>query len=147
DAAYHLDYFAERNFAIGFNGKYEGGFITENTRQPWDFQGDFKGYFLPDDTGTDKLGKKRKNIGPDAPLRDPARGHFQYEHQHFFPGDWQLQFRLGLVTDPTFLEYWQPGEFDNNLPHNFEAYVKRQRDTEAFTLLVEFQPNNSVTTA
>ena len=52
DAYFKLDYFSERNFAGGFNLKYEGGFITETTRQPWDFQGDFKSYFLPDDKGT-----------------------------------------------------------------------------------------------
>jgi len=86
-------------------------------------------------------------LGPDAPLRDDFRGHFLFEHQQFFPDDWQLQFRFGMTTDPTFLEYWQPNTFDNGLPHDFELYLKRQRDTEALTLLVQFQPNETVTTA
>jgi lipopolysaccharide export system protein LptA len=148
DAYYKLDYFTERNFGLGFNAKYEGGFVTENTRQPWDFQGDFKSYFLPDDTGTDKLGKNRRNIDPDnSSFRETARGAFQFQHQHFFPDDWQFQFRFGLVNDPTFLEYWDEGNFNDSLPHDFEAYVKKQHDTEAFTLLVQFQPNDFVTTA
>ena len=147
DSSVNADYFTDRGPAFGLNVKYQGGFITENTRQPWDFQGDFKGYMLPDDTGTDKLGKDRRNIGPDEPTRNPLRGAFQFEHQHFFPDDWQLQFRFGLVSDPTFLEYWQEGVFDSDLPHNFETYLKKQHDTEAFTLLVEFQPNDFVTTA
>jgi lipopolysaccharide export system protein LptA len=165
DAYFKLDYFKERNFGIGFNAKYQGGFISEESRQPWDFQGDFKSYWLPNDTGVDKLGKNRLRVSPDArnpapdgsppgtegdktfPLRDTNRGAFQYEHQHFFPDDWQLQFRFGLVTDPTFLPYWQNGDFNDTLPHDFEAYVKKQKDTEAFTLLVQFQPNDFPTTA
>ena len=51
------------------------------------------------------------------------------------------------MTDPTFLEYWEEGSFNDDLPHDFEAYVKKQKDTEAFTLLYEFQPNESPTTA
>jgi lipopolysaccharide assembly outer membrane protein LptD (OstA) len=147
DAYAKVDYFTDRGPAFGLNVKYQGGFITEDTRQPWDFQGDFKSYMLPDDTGTDKLGKDRKSIPPEAPLRDPLRGEFQYEHQQFLPDDWQFQFRFGLVSDPTFLEYWEEGSYDSDLPHNFEAYLKKQTDTEAFTLLVEFQPNNFVTTS
>ena len=147
DSYAKVDYFSERGPAFGLNVKYEGGFITEDSRQPWDFQGDFKSYMLPDDTGTDKLGKDRKNIPPEAPLRDPLRGEFQYEHQHFFPDDWQFQFRFGLVSDPTFIEYWEQGDFDSNLPHDFEAYLKKQKDTEALTLLVQFQPNDFVTTS
>ncbi len=147
DSYYKADYFSERGPAFGFNAKYENGFITENTRQGWDFQGDFKSYFLPDDMGVDKLGKDRKSIDPGGPDDDPFRGDFQWEHQQFLPDDWQAQFRLGIVSDPTFLEYWDEGAFDSGLPHNAEAYLKHQKDNEAFTLLIEFQPNNVVTTA
>ena len=157
DAYFKLDYFKERNFGLGFNAKYQGGFISEESRQPWDFQGDFKSYWLPDDEGVDKLGKNRLRVSPDSirpphcdrlfPLRDTNRGAFQFEHQHFFPDDWQLQFRFGLVSDPTFLPYWQNGDFNDSLPHDFEAYVKKQHETEAFTLLLQFQPNDFPTTA
>jgi len=49
----------------------------------------------------------------------PRAGRFSFEHQHFFPADWQFQFRFGLVSDPTFLEYWQEGQFNDGLPHDF----------------------------
>src|SRR6185312_4247236 len=55
--------------------------------------------------------------------------------------------RLGYDSDPTFLEEWQPRQFYENGPVDVSAYLKRQQDTEAFTLLVEAQPNRLITTS
>ena len=41
DISYHLDYYSERGFGGGFDGKYSGGFITDSA-EPWDYEGDFK---------------------------------------------------------------------------------------------------------
>src|SRR5205085_9346 len=96
----------------------------------------------------DKLGRDRRSQNAEnSPYFDKTRGAFQYEHQHFFSDDWQFQFRFGLTGDPTFLEYWDENAFNDGLPHDFSAYLKRQKDTEAITLLVQFQPNDFVTTA
>jgi hypothetical protein len=137
DVGYRLDFFEKRGFAAGLQADYQGGFITETTKQAWDFQGKFTGYFLPNDTGVDKLGRDRRNVEPP----DSLRGRVLWEHQHFFPQDWQLQLRAGYSSDPTFLEEYFEREFDTGQPHDFSAYAKRQRDTEAMTLLVSVPTN------
>jgi hypothetical protein len=142
DIAYRLEYFQKRGFAAGLQADYQGGFITETTKEPWDFKGQFKGYFLPDDMGEDKLGRDRRTVEPPETLR----GMVIWEHQHFFPQDWQIQLRGGYSSDPTFLEEWFEREFDTGIPNDFTAYAKRQRDTEAMTLLVQL-PTNTFPTA
>lgn len=142
DISYRLDYFDTRGPAWGVNTEYGGGFVTETTKQPWNFKGKFTSYFVQDH-GEDRFGSGRRLVTPE----DEFRYRALWEHQHFFPEDWQLQFRAGLVSDPTFLEQWFPDEFRDGLPHDVSAYLKRQRQTEAFTLLANFQPNDFVTTA
>ncbi len=142
DISYHLDYFGDRGPAGGVDAKYGGGIVTETTKQPWNFEGDFTSYFAQDH-GEDRLGRERRLVTPD----DETRYHVLWQHQHFFPEDWQVQLRAGVASDPTFLEEWFQSEFDEGLPHDVSAYVKRQRQTEALTLLVQFQPNDFVTTA
>ena len=139
DVSYIADYFSDRGPAFGLNARYGGGFVTETTKDPWNFEGDFKSFFVLD-SGKDDLNR---------PLVDPPeyyRGRVLWEHQHFFPNDWQMQLRAGWVSDATFLEQWFQDEFDNGRPHNEEAYFKRQRDSEAFSLLLSFQPMGFVTT-
>jgi hypothetical protein len=144
DANYRVDYFSKRGPALGLNAAYGGGFLTEPEHDPWNFEGDLKSYFV-DDKGTDyNLG--RLPVKPDGTGYVP-RGRVLYEHQHFFPDDWQAQVRLGYVSDATFLQEWFPMEFYQGLPTNESAYIKQQRDTQAFTLLAEAQPNKMVTTS
>ena len=150
DASFKLDYFTERGPALGLDAKYKGGYVTEDTKEPWNFEGDFSAYIVPNDTGQDRLSRDRLRIGEDGsgPNAHPGfRGRVQWQHQHFFPNDWQLQLRAGYVTDPTFLEEWFENQFDNGLPTNLSAYLKRQKQTEAITFLLEYQPNDYVTTA
>src|SRR5262249_46555406 len=126
DIAYRLDYFSKRGPAGGAEVDYQGGYITETTKEPWDFKGDLKGYMI-NDHGEDRLGEKRHVVTPP----DNFRGHVLWEHQHFFPEDWQVQLRAGYSSDPTFLEEFFEHEFDTGLPHDVSAYIKKQRDTEA----------------
>lgn len=142
DASYRLDYFGDRGPGAGFDFDYTGGFITDVSKQPWNFEGSFNSYIVLDH-GEDRLGKDRARIEPE----DEFRYRLMYEHQHFFPGDWQIQIRAGAVSDPTFMEEWFEQVFDNGLPTNVSGYVKRQRQTEAITALVEFQPSDIVTNA
>ncbi len=65
DAALHLDYFNDRGPAFGLDGKYAGGFVTEQTRQAWAFDGQLETYFVQDH-GVDELGRKRIDVEPDA---------------------------------------------------------------------------------
>ncbi len=144
DLAYRLDYFTERGPGFGLNGAYGGGLLTDYSRQPWDFKGDFKSYLVLD-KGEDKFNDFR------APTRlnegETLRGRVAWEHQHFFPDDWQLQLRAGYVSDATFREEWFRREWEQDLPLETSAYVKHQQQTEAFTLLVSTELSHVVTTA
>jgi lipopolysaccharide export system protein LptA len=140
DAQYHLDYLSGRGFGTGLDGSYEGGFIDETTKLPWDFQGKFTSYFVADH-GVDRLGADRGVVDPDRNYR----GDFLWEHQHFFPDDWQAQIRLGYATDPTFLEEWYQNQFDTAQPYDASVYLKHQHDTEAFTFLTEVPTRRFIT--
>lgn len=142
DVGLYLDYLGKRGPATGINARYQGGFIHPTSKQPWTFQGSFDSYLVWDD-GTDKFGGERGGVAFDGELR----GRVSWEHQHFFPGDWQLQARANWVSDATFLEEWFPREFRNGDPADVSGYLKRQRQSEALTLLVQFQPNELPTTA
>jgi hypothetical protein len=142
DLQYHLDYLSSRGFGTGLDGTYEGGFIDETTKQPWDFQGKFTSYFVYDH-GVDRLGDDRANVTPDRDLR----GKLLWEHQHFFPDNWQAQVRFGYVSDPTFLEEWSQNEFDTSQPYDASVYLKHQQDTEAFTFLTEVPTRRFITNA
>lgn len=142
DAAYRLDYFGNRGIAGGLDSIYSGGFISETTRDPFNFLGDVHAYFI-DDRGIDNLGGARPLEKPP----DDFRGRAYLEHQTFFPDDWQAQFRFGYVSDANFLTQWFPDEFNDNLPLDESVYLKHQKDTEVFTLLAQGQPNGVITSA
>lgn len=148
DASYRLDYYADRGPGIGFDARYKGGFITETTKEGWNFNGDLTSYLVYDQ-GQDRLGRERLRLptNDDAEYDGDFRGRILWEHQHFLPDDWQIQLRAGYTSDATFLEEWFEKDFDNGLPTNLSAYAKRQRNTEALTFLLEYQPNEVVTTA
>jgi hypothetical protein len=142
DFSYHLDDFAKRGFGTGLDGSYQGGFIEDTARQPWSYEGDFESYII-NDRGIDQLGGARENVDPPQDLR----GKFLWEHQQFFPDDWQVQIRTGYVSDPTFLEEYYQDEFDDGLPFDASFYAKRQQDTEAITLLGETDTTPFITNA
>ena len=140
DATFQLDWFSDRGPATGLDAEYTGGFITETTRQPWTYRGDFRSYLVHDE-GQDELGRKRLEVEPP----DDLRGRFFWRHTHFLLDDWQAQMTAGYVSDATFLEEWFENEFKNGQPQQTSLYVKRQRESEAMTLLVTAQPNDLVT--
>ena len=142
DANYRLDYMSERGPGFGLNAAYGGGTLTDTTKQPWDFAGQFRSYFVYDH-GTDNLGRLPARVDAGSDLRGMAL----WEHQHFFPDDWTMQLRAGFVSDATFLEQYFRRDFETGPPHDLMGYLKHQDQTEAFTLLVEEQPNGVVTTS
>jgi hypothetical protein len=148
DATYRLDYYSDRGPAGGLDFEYGGrGLVSETLREPFNFEGDFTAYGVYD-SGFDDFGRGR--VGEDledVEGRSRGRGHVLFEHQHFFPDDYQLQLRGGYVSDATFLEQWFDKEFDEGPPHDLALYVKRQRDTEAYTFLANAQPGDVVTTS
>jgi len=142
DVSYRLDYFSERGPAGGINAAYGAGALTDTTKQATDFTGDLKSYFVYDH-GYDDVGR--------IPIRlnhpDELRGQALWEHQHFFPDDWQAQVRAGWVSDATFMEQWFRHDFQDGPPRDLMAYIKHQEDTEAFTFGATYQPYHLVTTS
>ena len=141
-ASYKLDYFSERGPALGFDAKYQGGFIEERELEPWSFTGDLTSYVVWDH-GMDDLGRRRSHVEPDADMR----GRFHWQHQHFFPGDWQLQLSADYISDATFMEQWFSRAFREGRPLDTSLYLKRQRDSEAITFLASAQTNDFATVA
>ena len=142
DLSYKLDFFSDRGPAGGIDAEYAGGFISNTTKQAWNFQGELESYFVKDH-GIDVLGRQRGRIDPE----DDFRGRVRWEHQSFFPDNWQLQLRSGWVSDATFMEEWFEDEFDEELPLESSLYLKRQEKTEAITFLTTLQPNDLITSA
>ena len=142
DVNYRLDYFSQRGPAFGANAQYGGGFLTDTTKQPWDFEGDFQSYFVYD-KGHDDLGRLPVRVNHPEDLR----GQALFEHQHFFPDNWQVQLRAGYVSDATFMEQWFRRDFQDGPPRDLMGYIKHQQDTEAFTFGATYQPNHLVTTS
>lgn len=139
DASYRVDYFSERGPALGLDFSYEGGGIN-TAGDPTTYFGDITAYGTYDE-GEDDLGRRRGRIEHDGDFRGMAL----FEHQHFFPSDWQLQLRLGGVSDETFLEEWFERQWREGLPTDFSAYAKRQQENEALTLLVQTPTTDFVT--
>ena len=143
DAQYHLDYYGDRGPAVGFDTKYKLGQLAETTKDGFNGQGDFSAYAVLSDGGTDDLGRNRADVNQD----DTFRGRLNWEHQQILPDDWQSQTRVGLVTDPTFLEEWYTNQFRNGESTDLSEYVKHQTGNEAVTFLAQYQPNGVVTNA
>lgn len=142
DVNYRVDYFARRGPAAGLNATYGGGFLTDTSHKPLDFQGEFRSYFVYD-RGTDDLVRAYERIKDDPTLR----GQILWQDQHYFPDGWQAQARIGYVTDATFLEQWFREDFQDGPPRDVMGYLKRQQDTEAFYFGGVWQPNKLVTTS
>ncbi|HSZ56838.1 MAG TPA: LPS assembly protein LptD [Tepidisphaeraceae bacterium] len=142
DAAYRADYFQKRGPGTGLDAAWGGGFLTDPEHEPWAFQGSLRSYFIYDE-GTD-IDYGRLPVKPGGPGYTP-RGRIDFQHQLLLPDDWTAQVQLGYVSDPTFLEEWFPRQFTGEGPTNETAYIKRQRDTEQFSAMVEAQPNRLVT--
>jgi lipopolysaccharide export system protein LptA len=146
DVTYDVNYYGDRGPALGLDAKYGGGAVSDLDRQ-FNFEGEFTAYGVLD-SGFDDFGRGR--VGEYNRLFEDEthrRGRLLYQHQHFFSDDYQLQVRAGYVTDATFLEQWFDHDFDEGPPHDVNLYLKRQIDTEAYTVLTQFQPSNLVTTS
>ena len=139
DAGYALDYFSERGPAAGLDFDYARDAVAGDGTATG-FAGTFTAYGVYDE-GTDDLARRRADIDWDGDLR----GRVLFEHEQTFGGDWRGQFRLGYVSDATFLEEWFEREFRDGLPHKAEAYLARSRGTEQFGILIETPTNDIVT--
>ncbi|HTW94026.1 MAG TPA: LPS assembly protein LptD [Tepidisphaeraceae bacterium] len=141
DISLETAFYAQRGPGFGIDGKYQGTNIDTDTREITDYNGDFNS-FLITDHGTDVFYDDRSNVDPP----DQIRGKVQLEHNEFFDDNWQAQFRIGYVSDPTYLEEYYPQQFFEDDAYDAEFYFKRQQDTEAITFGGSFDTNRFVTT-
>lgn len=145
DATYRVDYYTDRGPAGGVAAEYKGGVVTDNKREPIDFEGNIDSYFVYEH-GEDTLASGRTPVP--QPYQE-MRGVAGIQHQHFFPQGWQLQAQTWYVSDATFLEEWLPykRDFYTDEAKDTSLYLKRQKENRAFTFLVSGQPNEVITTA
>jgi lipopolysaccharide assembly outer membrane protein LptD (OstA) len=141
DASFRVDAFSLRGPAVGLDADYTGGIVSETTKKAWNFEGNFRSYFLPNDTESDDLGRKRNEVKSG----NDFRGMVFWQNQYFLPDDWQVQMRTGWTSDATFMEQYFEDRFNDGLPMETSLYLKKQHDTEALTFLATVQPNNVVT--
>ncbi|MCG3126490.1 MAG: LPS-assembly protein LptD [Phycisphaerae bacterium] len=120
DADLKLDYFSERGPGVGLNMDYE---------RP-DAFGFLRSYAMYDD-GQDNLGRFR-NTTPD----ETERGRVTWRHRQFLPQDWQATFEVSYLSDSGWLEEYENAEFNEGKEQETAFYLKRARDTEAFSMLV-----------
>ena len=143
DMSFHLDYLSDRGFGTGIDGGVSGRVHRRNNQRALGFSRQVHQLHR---SLRPRCGQARRRPPTVTPERE-TRGKVLWEHQHFFPDDWQAQLRLGYVSDPTFLEEWYQNEFDTTLPYDASIYLKHQKDTEAFTFLTEVPTRDFVTTA
>ncbi len=142
DLTYATEFFTKRGPAVGVDGKYVGDLVTENSRQPWSFDGDFSGILIHD-TGDDTLGRGRIDVTPPTQWR----GRFYWEHQHYFPDNWTVQLTAGYISDPTYFEEWYQDQFWTTRPRQTSIYVEHTDQNSNLTFLYSVQPNNFVTSS
>lgn len=144
DARFKLDYYGDRGPAAGLDADYDGGLVSAITGEPWNFRGQLRSFFVYD-TGTDEFGGDRLKLEPSQEFR----GRFRWEHQHYLPDDWQVQWRAAWVSDPTFLEQWMEKEFQSNQRQDLMLYLKHQPagGNTALTFLANYNPASFITTS
>ncbi len=121
DGTLRLDYFSEHGPGVGTDVDYE----TENSF------GVFRGYYIHD-TGRDSLGSFRDN-DPDT----ENRGRLTWRHREILGQGWELTLEGSYLSDPTFMEQYFEGEYDEGKEQETLAYLKKQKDNWAVTGLVQ----------
>ena len=102
-----------------------------------DARGDFRGYFLPSDSGTDEIAQ-RAGVNFDG----TTRGFFRGQYQQQLPAGWELWLEANHVSDPTLLEEFFPNEADATRPYETSVYFKKAEDDWALSALVKGEVNN-----
>jgi hypothetical protein len=142
DASYRLDYMSMRGPAGGIDGKYITSTIDDTTRQPLNVLGDFHSYFV-NDHGIDILPDARGGAVPTQTFR----GRAYTENQAYLTPDVEVQFRLGYISDSTFMAQYFPDEYNDGLPVDESIYLKYQKGSQVLSGLLEAQPNRAISTA
>ncbi len=119
DAGVDLDYYTDRGFAFGGSARWNRG----NAR------GDVRGYYIPDDNGTDVL-RNGQTIDRDG----DSRGFIVARHLWRFRPEWDLQLNGFYSSDEALLPalFRDLGENDEEL--TTRAYLRRLEGNSSLTL-------------
>lgn len=123
DGVLRLDYMSKRGPGVGVDVDYE-----QETSY-----GLFRGYYIHD-TGTDNLGPFRDEE-PDT----ENRGRVTWRHRELLGQGWELTLEGSWISDPSFLEEYFEGEFEEGKEQETLAYLKKQQDNWALTALVQYR--------
>lgn len=128
----HLDFLGKRGPAVGLNYEY-------GDKHEGDKFGHFDGYLLFDDHGEDELADRAE-----ISAGGEARGYAVLQHRQNLDDGWELSLEAGYVSDETFLEEFFLDEAEEAKPYEASAYLKKQEDDWAFTLLARYDVNDFV---
>jgi len=126
DAELKIDGFTKRGAALGLEYKYD---VAEG-------EGLVDLYGLYDD-GTD-LTSAGERVRQDGEFRGIAL----MEHQTDFARHWLLQAQASYVSDESFVTTWREDDFKERREYETSAYIKRQVDRSALTLLTKYEIND-----
>jgi hypothetical protein len=129
DATLRADYLSKRGPGIGVDADYQ---------RPTYF-GKWRGYYIHDE-GEDNLGPLRDDT-PDT----ENRGRILWRHRHYLPNDWEATLELAYISDPSFLEEYEKGEWFEEKDQETVIYLKRAKEVDAITLLANWRLLDFVT--
>lgn len=119
-----MDYFSKRGPAIGLDSNYEGQ----------DYYGFLRTYYIQDWAKTDQLSLFYE---PDVPQTE--RGRALIRHRQFLTDGWELTLEASYITDRNFLEEYFRDEYFYGKEQETVLYLKKQHNTWAFTLLLNYR--------
>lgn len=122
-----LDWQGTHNFGTGLEANYDLG----------DMFGNFDGYILPHDSGSDKI-QGREDVGHDGDVR----GFVHWQHRNELPQGIELSLEAAYVSDPTFLDVFYPDDADAAKQYETSIYLKKQENDWAFTFLGKYNIND-----
>lgn len=122
-----IDYLGRRGPGLGLDMDYQRPTLL----------GRFRGYGLFDDQGDDDVGD-RMEVEPD----DSVRGFVRWQHRQYVLAGWELSLEGAYVSDPMFLEHFEPDEAYTAKPYETSLYLKQQNDDWALTFLTSSQLND-----
>ncbi len=128
------DYLSERGPAVGTNLNYNlPGFLG----YPGPVHGALDAWVI-DDSGTDTLGRDRRDLAPEQ----STRGRALLRHQHYLPNDVEFIAELGYLSDRNFLEQYFENEWDQDTDHHSGLALNKYYYNNLFSLSANGQVND-----
>ena len=133
-----FDYLSDRGFAVGSNFSYDRVNLLG-------FEGPYRGFadawFLPEEQGTDDLGRDRRDLAADRDFR----GRVLWQHRHLLENNFQLTAQAGWISDRNFLEQYFENEWDRFKDQTTDVELKQLLDNQSWSILAGVRVNDFFT--